>query len=132
MRSLLYSFALVLTACSISSTKSTPPPGWVMNPPGNQVTNCVPAGNEDELTLKDIATIKAKADYLAQKEVRIAQTSTATNTTRTNKTKANTNVELIEKTTQQVEGIINHQPEVKQAEIVEFNNQTYFCVRYGM
>ena len=41
-------------------------------------------------------------------------------------------IELVEKTTQQVEGIINHQPEVKQAEIVEFNNQTHFCVRYGM
>lgn len=116
----------------MSSTKSTPPPGWVMNPPGNQVTNCVPAGNEDELTLKDIAMIKAKANYLAQKEVRISQTSTATNTTRTNKAKTNTDFELVVKTTQQVEGIINHKPEVKQAEIVEFNNQTHFCVRYGM
>ncbi len=132
MRTLHYLSVFTLASCSMSSIQSTPPPGWVMNPPGNQVTTCVPAGNADILTLKDIATIKAKADYLAQKEVRISQTSTTTNTTRTNETKQSTNIERIEKTTQQVEGRINHQPEVKQAEMVQINNQPHYCVRYGM
>ncbi|MFK5949024.1 MAG: hypothetical protein QM500_09700 [Methylococcales bacterium] len=103
-----------------------------MNPPENQVTDCVPATNQNIFTLKEIATIKAKASYLTQNETHIRYTSTLIKTTKVNDKKSNASVKLVEKTRQETSGVLNHYPEVKQAEMVDLNKQRYYCVRYGI
>lgn len=124
----LYCILFLLTACA--STPSQPPPEWVMKPPDNQVTSCTMVGSQDQHTLKDVTTIKAKAEYLAQQKAIITQERTITK--RSTASSHKSEVYMVELTKQQVDGYVNHHLSVQQAQRVEFNNQSYFCVRYGL